>query len=111
MEKVEHYRQIVQEVLQEYIANIPSDEQVSVELSVDPIHDHYQIITVGWRGERRVYGCTVHFNIRQGKIWVQHDGTEVGLTNYLLERGVPKSDIVLGFHAPVKRPYTDFAIG
>lgn len=45
-----------------------------------------------------------------GKLWIQHDGTEDGIANRLVELGVPKSDIVLAFHPPYKRPYTDFAI-
>jgi hypothetical protein len=28
----------------------------------------------------------------------------------LLEAGVPKSDIVLAFHSPSKRKFTDFAL-
>ncbi|MEM7531299.1 MAG: element excision factor XisI family protein [Chloroflexota bacterium] len=27
----------------------------------------------------------------------------------LVERGVPNTDIVLGFHPPYKRPFTEFA--
>ena len=40
---------------------------------------------------------------------MQHDGTEEGVAALLAERGVPKSDIVLGFQAPYKRKYTGFA--
>lgn len=35
-----------------------------------------------------------------GKIWVQQDGTEVGIANELVELGVPKKDIVSGFNPP-----------
>ena len=50
-------------------------------------------------------------NIKDGKIWIQHDGTEVGIALELVKQGVPKHDIVLGFHAPFKRQFTEFAIG
>ncbi|MDD1428313.1 XisI protein, partial [Dolichospermum sp. ST_sed9] len=43
------------------------------------------------------------------KIWIQHDGTEVGIATLLLEKGVPKEDIVLGFHSPDMREFTEFA--
>ena len=36
---------------------------------------------VGWRGERRVYGCVIHIDIKEDKIWIQRDGTEVGIAN------------------------------
>jgi hypothetical protein len=35
-----------------------------------------------------------------GKIWVQHDGTEDAIADQLVEKGVPKQEIVLAYHAP-----------
>jgi hypothetical protein len=35
--------------------------------------------------------------------------TEVGIANELIEAGVPKEDIVLAFHHPEERKYTEFA--
>ncbi|WP_332989646.1 XisI protein [Microcoleus sp. A006_D1] len=66
---------------------------------------------MGWRDWRRYYGCVVHIDIQDGKIWIQHDGTEIGVANELVDLGVPKQDIVLAFQAPYKRKYTEFAIG
>lgn len=39
----------------------------------------------------------------------RYDGTEIGMANELADMGIPKDDIVLGFQAPYKRPYTGFA--
>ena len=66
-----------------------------------------------WAGRElhRVYECLLHVDIREGKVWIQEDRTEVGLACELMELGVPKDDIVLAFHAPYKRPYTGFAVG
>jgi hypothetical protein len=52
-----------------------------------------------------------HLDSVAGKIWIQQDGTEVGIANQLVELGVPKSDIVLGFNPPMMREYTEFAVG
>lgn len=35
--------------------------------------------------------------------------TEEGIANELLRKGVPKEDIVLAFHPPDVRKYTEFA--
>ncbi|WP_422387058.1 element excision factor XisI family protein [Anabaena sphaerica] len=51
----------------------------------------------------------MHIDIKNGKIWIQHDGTEVGIATLLLIKGVPKQDIVLAFHAPEMREFTEFA--
>lgn len=50
-------------------------------------------------------------DIKDNKIWIQRDGTEIGIANELVAAGVSKEDIVLGFHAPYKREFTDFAVG
>jgi hypothetical protein len=52
----------------------------------------------------------MHIDIKDGKIWIQHDGTEVGIATLLLEQGVPANDIVLGFHTPFMRQFTEFAV-
>jgi hypothetical protein len=52
----------------------------------------------------------IHLEIINGKVWVQYDGTEDGITDELLKAGIPKEHIVLGFHEPEVRPYTGFAI-
>ncbi|MBD2615462.1 MAG: XisI protein [Nostoc sp. GBBB01] len=42
---------------------------------------------------------------------MQTDGTEIRIANELIAAGVSKEDILLGFHAPYKRKFTDFAVG
>ncbi len=45
-----------------------------------------------------------------GKIWIQHDGTESGIADELEEAGIPKNKIVLGFRSPDVRKYTGYAV-
>jgi hypothetical protein len=111
MADVAHYRQLVQELLQGYSNLKANNEAVEAEAIFDPQRDRYQLVHVGWSNKRRVYGCVLHLDIKDGKIWIQHDGTEGGIANELVDRGVPKHDIVLGFHSPFKRQFTDFAVG
>jgi XisI protein len=108
---VERYRQLIQELLQAYSEVEFSNKALETELIFDPERDRYQVTHVGWSDERRIYGCVLHLDIKDGKIWIQHDGTEGGIANELIERGVPKGDIVLAFHSPFKRQFTEFAVG
>jgi hypothetical protein len=50
-------------------------------------------------------------DIIDGKIWIQHDGTEVGVANELTDLGVPKLDIVLAYQPESARRLTEFAVG
>jgi hypothetical protein len=111
MDKLATYRQHIQRFLEEYAAYPPSNGDVEMEPIFDTVHDHYLLKSVGWDGHQRVYGCLLHVDIKNGKIWIQHDLTEEGIANRLVEAGVPKSDIVLAFHSPFKRRFTEFAAG
>ena len=110
MERIDNYATYVEAILEEYAEYRPSAEQVEVQTVFDRERNHYLLLYSGWTDEHRTRGCVLHVDIKDGKIWIQHDGTEVGIANELVARGVPKNDIVLAFHAPYKRPYTGFAV-
>ncbi|MBE5230764.1 MAG: XisI protein [Microcystis aeruginosa PMC 728.11] len=50
-------------------------------------------------------------DIINNKISVQQDGTVAAIGDKLVARGVPKQDIVLAYHGPPVRQYTEFALG
>jgi len=111
MEKLEQYRGYIQELLTAYAGQGSSKSEIEKQVIFDPIHDHYQLVYVGWKNRRREYGCVLHFDIKDGKIWIQYDGTEIGIANDLVKSGVPKEDIVLAFQEPLVRQYTEFGVG
>lgn len=111
MANIEVYREYVQSILKKYESYQSENDPIASQIIFDTERDHYQLVHVGWRDWRRYYGCVVHIDIQDGKIWIQHDGTEIGVANELVDLGVPKQDIVLAFQAPYKRKYTEFAIG
>jgi len=81
---------------------------VEVQLILDPVRDHYQWMNVGWQHLTRVYRCAIHFDIKDGKIWLQQNLTDRNPAEELVAMGVPKEDIVLGLHPPYKRQYTEY---
>ena len=109
MAKLETYRQYIQELLTKY-AFKPAYGDVEVETIFDTQRDHYQILNVGWDKKSRVYGCSMHLDIKGEKIWIQFNATEVDIAQELVEMGVPKQDIVVGLHSPFMRQFTEFAV-
>lgn len=110
---VKQYRQYIQQLLSERAQRVSrqrNDQEYEVQTIFDTERDHYQLLYVGWRGNKRDFGCILHLDIKGKKIWIQHDGTEVGIANQLVEMGVPKEDIVLAFHEPAVRQFTGFGI-
>lgn len=111
MDKVLKNKDIVRQVLQHYLDIKTNWEDIETIFIKDEDNGHYQLMNIGWQNNRRVYGSFIHINVKpDGKVWLQHDGTDIGVADELVEMGIPKEDIVLAFHAPYKRPYTGFAV-
>jgi XisI protein len=110
VDKLTQYRHYVKELLQQYASYRPAFGEVEVETIFDSEHDHYQLVLVGWEGQQRVYGCIMHLDIKQSKVWIQQNSTEASLAQELVALGIPKEDIVLGLQLPTKRPFTGFAV-
>lgn len=110
MEKLIKYRQIVQQMLLEYGQRKPAHGDIEVETILDTERDHYQIFYVGWDKQTRVHHCSIHIDIKGGKIWLQWNATEDDIAEDLVIAGVPKEDIVWGFQPPFMRKYTGYAV-
>lgn len=111
MATVEEYRLTIEKLLSQYAAIKPSYGALERFTVFDQKDDHYQVMTVGWENRRRIYGCLIHIDIKDAKLWIQYDGTEAGIANELVEQGVAKQAIVLAYQAPYARKHTEFAMG
>jgi hypothetical protein len=111
MDRLERYREIVRALIVEYARYKPAHGHIETEAIVDREKDHYEVMHVGWDGVRRVHGSVVHIDIIEGKVWVQYDGTSRSVAEELVAAGIPREEIVLGFHPAEVRPHTDFAVG
>lgn len=84
----------------------PSDATIKV---LDEVGGHYLLFNNTWKDGRRYYGCFLHIDIYpDGKIWLQHDGTDLNVAEQLLEAGIAKEEIVLGFQPPSVRGVLGF---
>jgi len=110
MDKIEKYRQFITQILTEHFQICTTNDTVKAQLIFDSEHDHYQLNYIGWQGDKRVFGPVMHFDIEDGKIWIQYNGTEESIAERLVQMGVPNSDIVLGFHSAFKRQFTPYAV-
>ncbi len=108
-----NYRQKVERVLSDYAEQISDHSQkIETHLLFDRDHEHYQVLQHGWYEKyKQAFRVIIHVDIIKGQIWIQRDMSEDGIATELLEAGIPQHDIVLGFHAPYKRSYTEFATG
>lgn len=111
MDRLNKYRQIIKSILQEY-ARLFNNQPPGIDVVAicDEQSDAYGIVNVGWQGKNRTNMTSVLMRIINDKIWVEEDWTLYGFVDELLDAGVPKEDIVLAFHHPKMRQYTEFAV-
>ncbi|MBE9020428.1 XisI protein [Chroococcidiopsidales cyanobacterium LEGE 13417] len=98
MDRVNQYRQIVRDFLQDFAADDPE-----AQLIFDEQRDRYLVMHNGWRNDYRIYGCAMQLDLIESKVWIQHNSTEIVIDRELVQRGIAPQDIVLGFRAPKVR--------
>ncbi len=112
MDKLTKYRGIIRRMILD-IAKMSEGQELRDGLETLPVCDdrrgQYLLLNVGWQLGQRVRGTTVHVRLKDGKFWVEDDMTDLAIADMLVEAGVPKKDIVLGFQPPERRKYTEFA--
>ncbi len=103
-------KQAILTVLQNYAGFLGNDPDTQLQIVSDETNDHYLLVELGWQNGRRVYGTLIHLDIINQKIWIQQDGTEDGIASELVEVGIPKQQIVLGFKSEQRRQITEYAL-
>ena len=109
MDTITHYRDIIQHILLAYTKIPYARGDIQCKPVFDTERDSFMLITEGWDGVKRVHGCLIHIEIMNKKVWVQRDDTDRGITYDLMEAGIPKDHIVLGFQEPSVRQFTGYA--
>ena len=88
----------------------PSVKYLYSQVLFDDERGRYLVLDIGWDDDKYLHTTPIHLDLIGDKIWIQYDGTEEGIAADLLEAGVPKEDIVLGFRHPKIREHTGFAV-
>lgn len=101
MDTYASYREIVKEVLSKYARLRPSHGTIRLDTIFDEQQDHYALMQSGWDRGVRVRGNLIYVTLRDGKVYIEYDGIERGISDELMRRGIPKEKIVLAFLAPV----------
>jgi hypothetical protein len=59
--------------------------------------------------DERIKSVMIHIRLKNNLIWIEEDWTEDGVATDLLQKGIPREEILLAFHPPQVRQYTEFA--
>jgi XisI protein len=109
MDKLVHYRESIKTFLRKYAESMTGNSGIEVELIFDTENDHYLLLDIGWQKAHRVHDCIFHFDIKDDKIWLQENNTDLEVDEDFAEMGISSDEIVVGFHHPSMRKYSNYA--
>lgn len=112
MDKITQYKQTIQAEL-EYYASIPSANAPELEMQViiSQEQKNFILFNIGWHNKHYIHSPIFHLEIRNDKIWVHEDRTDYDIAWKLVEKGIPQSDIVLGFVPNYGKTMAGFSAG
>jgi len=112
--KIEKHQQALTQYMRElaHECNNSLGNKMEYQAIIDAEGNHFQLVKIGWRGQRHIYNVLIHFDIhpQTGNIWVQQNNTEILLDEELAKFNITKKDLVLGFRYPAIREVLDFAV-
>ena len=110
MDKITKYQNIIIDFLNERAKPTKgADPNIRREVIIDKESNNFQLLHIGWKSAYYQFFVAFHFSIINEKVWLQWNRTEYEVVDFLMEKGVPKQDIVLGLKPPYVREDTGFA--
>jgi hypothetical protein len=111
MDKTIKYQNAILDLYQEYDAFWGHSGGLENRIVADKERNAYVLISFGWRNdESYTHLLCFHIEIKNGKVWIHENNTEAMIADELMEKGVAREDIVLGFLEPESRIHSGFAI-
>jgi XisI protein len=90
-------RVVIQDVIHSYARLRPSHGEIRLDAIFDEERDRYALMQTGWSQGKRVRGNLIYVTIESNKLVIEYDGMEHGITEDLIDRGVPSHQIVHAF--------------
>lgn len=106
---VSSYCNVAKQIVLQHAEYAPSRGEIETRPVIDDEHGNYLLVDSGWDRTGRVHAVLLDLRIKDGKVWVEVDGTEEGVAYELANAGIPQEDIVLGFFTPRQRELVEFA--
>jgi hypothetical protein len=111
MDQLTTYRQIIRAELEERSTYSLVDEKDRFhQLIVDEEQNHFLLLSMGWSDGLYHDYIVFHIEIKDDKVWIHQDNTDVGIAAILSEQGISKSCIVLAYFPEHARALSEYAV-
>lgn len=118
MESLNSKIQKRQDIIANYVERLAAEKNAALGSGggyaavVDREHNHFMLIRVGWTDKGFVHRVLLHLDINpgSGNIWVQQNNTEILPDRDLADKGINRSDFVVGFRPEWMRGQAGYAV-
>ena len=111
IKKIENYQNIITDILKDYADSFnQSPKSIEAKLVFDYERHSFQVLNVGWRNGEYYFYVVFHLDIKNEKVWLNENRTDMLIAQMLVEQGIPKNDIVLGLQSPETRVLSGYAV-
>ena len=109
MDNIKNYQKILSVFFRERVV-IQNDQQsgLKAHLIINESKTDFLLIKTGWANKLFVHTISFHIEIKEGKVWIYENKTDIDLAKILTERGISKEDIVLGYLSPALRQLSEY---
>ena len=111
MDKMKKYQKILKEVLTYYaLKPYSKNSKMESHLIINEEKTQFLFFRIGWEGKKFCHSLYFHFQIKNKKVWLLKNNTDIEIGKKLVEKGIPKSDIVIGFVSEFERTTEGYAL-
>lgn len=111
MDKLKQYKKILKEVFTcqtaDPFSNAPTLEQ---QLIINKEESQFIVMVIGWMEEEYKHFSLLHVQLKDGKVWLHQNNTDEDIGAILEKKGIPKSEMVVGFLTSFERELSDYAV-
>lgn len=94
------YAQILKDIISRYAQHKPGHGRIEAFAVFDDQRQHYCLVDAGWNLGKRVHAMIFFARIVDGKVRLEWDGLHYGITDELIQAGVPEADIIHAWMEP-----------
>jgi XisI protein len=111
MDKALKYHHIISELFEEFINFWDNGDGVQRKSLYDEHSKTYTLVYYGWQDNKRyLHGIAFHLQLLDDEVWIHQNNTQYLIIDELVEKGIEKTDIVIGFIPNMVKKYTDSLI-
>ena len=109
MDRINNYQKILNIFFKEREA-IQNDQKngLNAHLTINEAKTDFLLLKTGWANKLFVHTITFHIELKDDKVWIYENKTDIDLAKVLTDKGVAKEDIVLGYLSPALRQLSGY---